>query len=102
MQDWKTLLALRSFRRFWLALICFDLCTWCVVATLPILVAARFGAGTELVISLGVAASGLHAEGLVSLSAYWAGLSLFSTVPLVPLITTHLRAGRVVPQTRAC
>ena len=54
MKDWKTLLATRSFRGFWLALICYDLGSWCVIATLPILVAERFGAGTELVISLGV------------------------------------------------
>ena len=54
MKDWKTLLATRSFRSFWLALVCYNFGNWCVVATLPILVAVRFGAGTELVISLGM------------------------------------------------
>lgn len=54
MNDWKTLLATRGFRNFWLALVGYDLGTWCVIATLPILVADRFGAGTELVVSLGV------------------------------------------------
>jgi MFS family permease len=54
MKDWKTLLTTRSFRSFWLALVCYNFGNWCVVATLPILVAVRFGAGTELVISLGM------------------------------------------------
>src|SRR5262245_7150714 len=54
MKDWKTLSAAKPFRDFWLALTCYDLSGWCVVATLPILIAERFGAGTALVASLGV------------------------------------------------
>jgi Major Facilitator Superfamily len=54
MRDWKILLTTPGFRRFWLALLSDGLGTWCVIATLPILVAERFGAGSELVISLGL------------------------------------------------
>lgn len=54
MHDWKTLLATPSFRAFWLALLCNNLGSWCVTASLPILVAARFGAGGALVLSLGL------------------------------------------------
>ena len=54
MKDWKTLLTTPGFRGFWLALVSDGLGTWCVIATLPILVAERFGAGSELVISLGL------------------------------------------------
>jgi MFS family permease len=54
MRDWKILLTTPGFRRFWLALMSDSLGTWCVIATLPILVAERFGAGSELVISLGL------------------------------------------------
>ncbi len=54
MRDWKTLLATPGFRCFWLALMSDGMGTWCVIATLPILVAERFGAGSELVISLGL------------------------------------------------
>ncbi len=52
MRDWRTLLTTPHFRHLWLALLCDGLGTWCVLATLPILVAERFGTGTELVISL--------------------------------------------------
>jgi MFS family permease len=54
MQDWKTLLAAPRFRSLWLALVCNNMGSWCVMAALPILVAERFGAGTELVLSLGL------------------------------------------------
>lgn len=54
MRDWKLLLTTPGFRSFWLALMSDALGTWCVIATLPILVAERFGAGSELVISLGL------------------------------------------------
>ncbi|MGA3403331.1 MAG: MFS transporter [Acetobacteraceae bacterium] len=54
MRDWKILLTTPGVRSFWLALMSDGLGTWCVIATLPILVAERFGAGTELVISLGL------------------------------------------------
>jgi MFS family permease len=54
MRDWKTLLTTPGFRGFWLALVSDGLGTWCVIATLPILVAEHFGAGSELVISLGL------------------------------------------------
>ncbi len=54
MRDWKTLLTTPGFRTFWLALLSDGLGTWCVIATLPILVAELFGAGSELVISLGL------------------------------------------------
>lgn len=54
MRDWRALLAAPSFRSFWLALLCDNLGSWCVIATLPILVAERFGAGMVLVLSLGL------------------------------------------------
>lgn len=54
MHDWKTLLATPRFRALWLALLCYNLGAWCVMAALPILVAQRFGAGGELVLSLGL------------------------------------------------
>jgi MFS family permease len=54
MRDWKTLLTTPGFRSLWLALVGDSLGTWCVIATLPILVAERFGAHSELVISLGL------------------------------------------------
>jgi hypothetical protein len=54
MRDWRALLAAPRFRAFWLALLCNNLGSWCVIATLPILVAERFGAGMVLVLSLGL------------------------------------------------
>ncbi len=54
MHDWKTLLATARFRSLWIALVCNNLGSWCVMAALPILVAERFGAGGELVLSLGL------------------------------------------------
>jgi hypothetical protein len=54
MQDWKTLLTTPRFRSLWLALVCNNFGSWCVMAALPILVAERFGAGSELVLSLGL------------------------------------------------
>ena len=54
MHDWKTLLITPRFRALWLALVCNNLGSWCVMAALPILVAERFGAGGELVLSLGL------------------------------------------------
>jgi len=54
MQDWKTLLATPRFRALWLTLICNNLGNWCVIAIMPVLVAQRFGVGTELVLSLGM------------------------------------------------
>ena len=54
MKDWKLLLGARDFRNLWLALIACNLGNWCVIATLPILVAERFGPGNALVVSLGL------------------------------------------------
>jgi len=54
MHDWRTLLAAPRFRALWLTLVCNNLGSWCVIAALPILVAERFGAGSELVLSLGL------------------------------------------------
>lgn len=54
MPDWLLLLRNRRFRGFWLALLCGELGEWCLIASLPILVAQRFGAGMELVLSLGL------------------------------------------------
>ena len=54
MTDYRALLAAPRFRAFWLALLCDNLGSWCVIATLPILVAERFGAGMVLVLSLGL------------------------------------------------
>src|SRR4051812_45854332 len=52
MNEWRTLLAASRFRAFWLALLCDNLGSWCVIAAMPILVADRFGAGLVLVASL--------------------------------------------------
>ena len=98
MHDWKTLLlATPRFRALWLALICNNLGSWCVMAALPILVAERFGAGGELVLSLGarilpkiflspvaggllrrfgavrMASLALVAEGLITATLPWCG-----------------------------
>lgn len=54
MHDWTILLSAPRFRALWLTLICNNLGSWCVLAALPILVAQRFGAGGELVLSLGL------------------------------------------------
>jgi hypothetical protein len=54
MNDYRALLAAPRFRAFWLALLCENVGSWCVVAILPILVAERFGAGMVLVLSLGL------------------------------------------------
>lgn len=54
MHDWHQVLAAPTFRRFWLALLANNLGNWCVIAALPILVAQRFGAGEELIVSLGL------------------------------------------------
>jgi hypothetical protein len=53
-KDYQALLAAPRFRAFWIALLCDNLGSWCVIATLPILVAERFGAGMVLVLSLGL------------------------------------------------
>ncbi|PPQ38821.1 MFS transporter [Rhodopila globiformis] len=52
MNEWRTLLAAPRFRAFFLALLCNNLGSWCVIAAMPILVAERFGAGMVLVASL--------------------------------------------------
>ena len=54
MNDYAALLRAPRFRAFWLALVCNNLGNWCVIATLPILVAQRYGAGLVLVLSLGL------------------------------------------------
>lgn len=54
MKDYRALLTAPGFRAFWLALLCNNLGSWCVIATLPILVAQRFGTGMVLVLSLGL------------------------------------------------
>ena len=54
MHDYLTLLRTQRFRAYWLAMICFNLGSWGVIATLPILVAERYGAGMVLVLSLGL------------------------------------------------
>src|ERR1700735_2086908 len=53
MTDWKSLLAAPTFRALWIALVLANLGSWAVLATLPILVAERFGDGGALVMSLG-------------------------------------------------
>jgi hypothetical protein len=45
----------------------------------------------DLFFALGIASAALHAEGMLSLSAYWALMSLTPTLPLVPLLVIHLR-----------
>lgn len=54
MTDYRALLGAPRFRAFWLALLCNNLGSWCVIATIPIMVAERFGAGMVLVLSLGL------------------------------------------------
>jgi Major Facilitator Superfamily len=54
MHDYQALIAAARFRNFWFALFCNNLGSWCVIATMPILVAERFGAGIVLVLSLGL------------------------------------------------
>ena len=54
MNDYRALLRAPRFRAFWLALLATNLGSWCVIATLPILVAQRYGAGMVLVLSLGL------------------------------------------------
>ena len=54
MRDWAILLRTPRFRALWIALLCNNLSSWCVMAALPILVAQKYGAGTELVLSLGL------------------------------------------------
>src|ERR1051325_3258989 len=52
MGDWNTLLRVPRFRALWFALLCASLGGWSLMAALPILVAQRYGAGGELVLSL--------------------------------------------------
>ena len=52
MTDWKNLLLVPRFRALWVALVCVNLGSWCLLVALPVLVAFRFGAGTALVVSL--------------------------------------------------
>ncbi|MFL5285380.1 MAG: hypothetical protein ACJ8AW_31480 [Rhodopila sp.] len=40
----------------------------------------------DLFYALGIASAGLHAEGVLSLSAYWAVVSLIATLPLIPFL----------------
>jgi hypothetical protein len=54
MHDYQVLIAAPRFRGLWFALLCNNLGSWCVIATIPILVAERFGAGMVLVLSLGL------------------------------------------------
>lgn len=54
MKDYGALLRAPGFRGFWLALLAANLGSWCVIATLPVLVAERYGAGMVLVLSLGL------------------------------------------------
>jgi len=52
MHDWISLLAVPRFRAYWIALLAESLGSWCVLGAIPILVAERYGAGNELVLSL--------------------------------------------------
>jgi hypothetical protein len=78
MKDWKTLLATKAFRGFCLALVCYDLGTWCVIATLPILIAERFDAAGALVLGLGIRI-----------------LPRIALAPLAGAVLQRVRAGRV-------
>jgi hypothetical protein len=49
---------------------------------------------------LGVASAALHADGMLALGAWWALLSLFSTLPVLVLLGLHLKASRIVPIAR--
>ena len=62
MRDWAVLLRTPRFRALWIALLCNNLSSWCVMAALPILVAQKYGAGTELVLSLGLRILPKHAN----------------------------------------
>ncbi|MBS0640982.1 MAG: MFS transporter [Proteobacteria bacterium] len=54
MNRYRALLSAGPFRAFFLALLSNNLGNWCVIASLPILVADRFGAGMALVLTLGM------------------------------------------------
>jgi predicted MFS family arabinose efflux permease len=54
MKSSTSLLRAPGFRAYWLALLCNNLASWCVIAALPILIADRFGSGMALVVSLGL------------------------------------------------
>ena len=47
----------------------------------------------DLFFALGIASAGLHAEGVLSLSGYWALVSLCATLPLIPLLPRRRRIG---------
>jgi Major Facilitator Superfamily len=78
MRDWKTLLTTKGFRGFCLALVCYDLGTWCVIATLPVLIAERFDAPVALVLGLGIKI-----------------LPRIVLAPLAGAVLQRVRAGRV-------
>jgi hypothetical protein len=48
----------------------------------------------DVAMVLGIASASLHANQALGLGTYWLLLSLFSTVPVVPLIVRHWRCGR--------
>ena len=54
----------------------------------------------DVALILGVASADVHAEGVLSLGAYWGALCLFSTLPVVALLGLHIRLRGVVPQPR--
>ena len=54
MKDYSALLRAPGFRAFWVAMLAANMGSWCVIATLPVLVAERYGAGMVLVLSLGL------------------------------------------------
>jgi hypothetical protein len=51
----------------------------------------------DVFFALGIASAALHAEGMMSLSAYWTLLSLVPTLPLVPLLAIHMRHSSPIP-----
>ncbi len=48
----------------------------------------------DLFFAVGIALAGLHAQGVLSLSGYWALVALTATPPLVPLLASRSWAER--------
>jgi MFS family permease len=46
----------------------------------------------DVFFTLGIISAGLHAEGMMSLTAYWVMISLIATLPILPFLWFHRRA----------
>ena len=52
----------------------------------------------DLFFAVGIASAGLHADGLLSLSAYWTVVCLIATLPLLPLVNIRQGPGATSPR----